>query len=368
MVLGVVLGLLLSLTSGYLIAQTSCCGGPAPDHSGLPGSYGVNGSYNPLFPRSSALTTAYNGGFRWVRIYIPWGDVQTTSSPDPANWNWGAVDAAINRAYQAGFSILVSFRNVPDWANNGVTPRDNACNGNNDNLDEDIPPASETYFKTFVRETVRRYTAAVRAWELWNEPDLCNFWRGSPDDWRRLILVPGYQGIVESGCVATIVAPGISGVGGGVVSKLDDFLTHTENGQKVLDVPIDVYSFHRYGSVATVKNMLDNADPYFRCTADGTKCTSQYWLTEFGYDDSNSELCHVCSWGHLSGQGPGDAAIDIYRHCWDNTNWCFKAFYWDLINENAPPVQGCNCDTALLNPDGTARTRFNTLSNWILGP
>jgi len=279
------------------------------------------------------------------------------------------LDQAITLASSKGFSILASFRDVPTWANQGVIPNDTACGGHGFLEEVDIPhdtPTGAADFQTFVAAVVNRYGGFVRAWELWNEPDLCGFWRGSAEQWRRLVLIPGYQGIVGTGLPATIVAPGISGVGGGIKNHLDDFLTRYDavSNTQVLEVPIDVYSFHRYASPADVKTSLENADEYFRCTADGAHCTDVYWLTEFGYDNQ-SQNCGVCWWGNPS--DAGNAAVEVYDHCYNHTRFCFKAFYWDLISSSDPPQVDCNCDTSLLNfSDGTPRGRFDTISDYLL--
>src|SRR5262249_15353947 len=137
------------------------------------------------------------------------------------------------------------------------------------------------------------------------------------------------------------------------------------------------YSFHRYASVDSIKATMDNADPYSRCTPDGQHCLGAYWLTEFGYSDT-TQRCWVCGWGSLPNTvGPGDAAVDIFKHCLSNQTYCTKAFYYDLIDPHSPPTgtpsDPCDCDTALLNSvdgssgtPGAARGRFTTISNYLL--
>jgi hypothetical protein len=353
--------LLLGAMSVALVGASSSCEPPnSPSLWGFNEGLGVGAT-------DADLRTAYAGGFRWVRITVSWDSIQPSADAPPDSWNWASLTEQISPAYSAGLSILLTFYDVPTWASVGSTTG-GGCNGDGARPTS-TPPNSPDHFLAFISEVAKRYGPFVRGWELWNEPNRCNFFNGSPQQYRDMILVPGVQGIRASGYPATILAPGIAGGVGpsGLKSELDKYLTYVDvsSGNRYLAAPIDIYSFHAYDSVSTVRAMLDTADTYTRCTADASKCLVTYWLTEFGYDP-NTQRCWVCSWGSPYPESAANAAIDVFSYCARANSLCWKAFYYDLVDSNSPPTPNCDCDVALYNSDHTPRTRFSTISQYLL--
>ncbi|MCW5893126.1 MAG: hypothetical protein KIT14_21635 [bacterium] len=315
---------------------------------------------------------------------ISWASVQPNGTDPVAQWVWGPTDAAIAQAWAAHLSILITFANVPPWASQPGTNAE--CVGAVKPGSTPNPPANNQHFLNFTLEVAKRYGSFVRAWELWNEPDRCNYFRGTAQQYQDLILIPGWFGITLSGAPSMIVAPGISAPHGNIKATLDRYLTHKVGSQRFLTVPLEAFTFHRYDRVADVKHTMDTAETYERCTQDGA-CVRRYWLTEFGYDNS-PQRCHICSWGNPT-QGPGNAAVNIFQYCGRTASNCFKAFYYNLINLVDPAFRicatgtsTCSCDTALLNANnvcapngnglqpsptaGQPRARFTTISQYLL--
>jgi hypothetical protein len=61
--------------------------------------------------------------------------------------------------------------------------------GNADQLSPGALPNPQNYWAMFVYTAVARYHGRIQNWEIWNEPDLNQFWVGSVTDYARLLKV-----------------------------------------------------------------------------------------------------------------------------------------------------------------------------------
>ncbi len=71
------------------------------------------------------------------------------------------------------------------------------------------PPADLEAWKRYVTNIVSRYEDVVRAWEVWNEPDLQAFWVGTPTQYAELLAVT-YETVGRADPTATVVLGGLS--------------------------------------------------------------------------------------------------------------------------------------------------------------
>ena len=337
---------LVSLLLG-IVASASAQGPPELDSP-----FGVN---QPPWasPPSNGIAMAYEAGFRWMRLFLDWDQIEQTQG----SYQWGEYGQRIRDAHAQGFAVIAVLHNTPDWAHGQSCGDCVSCSENNSIA---WPPTDASYFYNFAREAALTFSSEVHAWELWQEVNHCAQWKGKPKDYRQMILKPGYDAVKSADPTDVVVAPGISQQPS--AANLDPWLTYYSDAQqkRFLTRPIDIYSFHRYGAVATVKNAIDVAQAYFRCTVDG-ECLDDFWLTEFGY--SSAQGCGSCGWGEPA--DPGVAATQVLDHC---TGYCKKAFYWDLAGDDLPCTNGNpTCDYALVAPDGSLRPKFCTLQEHITG-
>jgi polysaccharide biosynthesis protein PslG len=129
------------------------------------GSYILN---EPQADLDADYQTAASAG-RWVRSDCMWSDVQ---SGGPAAWNWTRVDRWVDAATTRGLSVLMVLTFTPGWARvAGAT-------------DDHYEPAAANYgaFAEFCRQAVLRYSPrGVRHYEIWNEPNVPQFWKPRPN-------------------------------------------------------------------------------------------------------------------------------------------------------------------------------------------
>ncbi|MGD8634779.1 MAG: cellulase family glycosylhydrolase, partial [Anaerolineales bacterium] len=118
---------------------------------------GVQATSPGMFLNGGAtLSTA---GANFVRLLISWEGLAPTDI-DPEDYDWTALDNAMDLAVSEGYEVVAELDHNPDWAASWERGPVNCV------------PLSR--FTDFVDAVVTRYSAApynVKYWEVYNEPD-----------------------------------------------------------------------------------------------------------------------------------------------------------------------------------------------------
>jgi hypothetical protein len=96
-------------------------------------------------------------GLAWVKLQIPWKDVE----PEQGIYDWTAWDATVDAYAAAGVKVLLTIPKAPDWAR--PAEDDKSVEG---------PPADPAAYARFVGAVAGRYRGKVQAIEVWNEQNL----------------------------------------------------------------------------------------------------------------------------------------------------------------------------------------------------
>lgn len=157
--------LALALAGAALLA--GCCPrGPVTPHPAAVGS----GLYldRTLFDRNrrdTIISLAAEAGLHWTREEFLWEGVE----PAPGAFNeslLGRHDARVEKLTAAGIRILGLLDYGVEWSTGGGAPS------------TDEQRADFARYAAFMAE---RYRGVITHWEVWNEPNLEKFWRGTPD-------------------------------------------------------------------------------------------------------------------------------------------------------------------------------------------
>jgi GH35 family endo-1,4-beta-xylanase len=142
---------------------------------------------NEYEQREESLRAIRGISFAYVRVDIPWKDVQ----PAPDAWRWDNLDSVVKLAQSQDIKILAVLLAPPDWA----FPADRHI----------------TEWKKFLDALVARYGDTIKAWEIWNELNVPHFWpESSPLSGYVNILKTSYQIIKANSPDAVVVLAGMA--------------------------------------------------------------------------------------------------------------------------------------------------------------
>ncbi len=99
---------------------------------------------------------------KWIKLQVRWADVE----PEPGQYNWDALDVALNLAQEYGVNVMLSVVTAPDWAREPGNQR----------LDEVGPPADPQDYANFLITMLYRYPGQIHAIEVWNEMNIDREW------------------------------------------------------------------------------------------------------------------------------------------------------------------------------------------------
>jgi hypothetical protein len=294
------------------VSRGSTSGYRAADHN----QYGVNNEYGMVNFSIEHVGASHVGqgdtvhrlvreaGVGWVRYWLSWEIVQSTSDPNPANWNWAQADYDIDTAVAQGLNVYVTIQGAPAWAHdgkpsyswlhcytqaNGIDGFDNSRPGcgaaGTAHAVAPFDPAGgnqSANWKHFVREAVRRYSDRVKHWGFWNEPNEKHFWPENSEATCGGRLLSLVDKVIQPAREAALsVNPGIVIVGPDEYhpDAVEHFLRIEHDGLPACGRPptgrlFDVLSLHAYnigangGALASIHTKMA---PYFR---------REVWLTE----------------------------------------------------------------------------------------
>ncbi|MCK4316898.1 MAG: hypothetical protein KAX24_14115, partial [Anaerolineae bacterium] len=149
------------------------------------------------------LQLVHDAGFGWIKQHVGWRDVEGAAK---GAFNWYFTDRIIADAEQLGLNVLFRLDREPVWT---VPPEGtHADNG---------PPENPQDFGDFCHALAGRYRGRVRAYQVWNEPNLAREWGGwVPDPVGYVELLRAcYIGIKTADPDALVISAGLAPTGNG---------------------------------------------------------------------------------------------------------------------------------------------------------
>ncbi|BCX05598.1 MAG: hypothetical protein KatS3mg053_3536 [Candidatus Roseilinea sp.] len=165
---------------------------------------GVNFANYYKAPGVRAYADMRHAGASHDRITFDWFRLQPMPGPFTVTVA-AAYDALLADAATAGIETLGVLIGAPEWASDPELDGGAYRLPRNLDLPWDDP---NNYWGQFVYQVVTRYRDHVRAWEVWNEPNLDEFWPASPQLYARLLQV-AYQAAKAADPATTVVLGGI---------------------------------------------------------------------------------------------------------------------------------------------------------------
>lgn len=251
-----------------------------------------------------AIALAHDAGAGWVRLSCGWQRIE----PQNNQWKFNSCDALIAAVRNAGMEIVFQLNTANQWCTTAPTTETGLAER------ELYPPCDYKEYRDFVHHVVSRYgprsnnlgngygRAAVRHWEVWNEPDLRFYWRMPPPrpqtdaagEYARLLDV-AHDAIKNADPVAVVLLGGLA-LGGGSVDPLF-FQKIMADPQHPAGGNFDIANFHTYENRAGAVAKLQQV----KAQAGGRPV----WITEFGYSS-------LPAYQRLAQYGTGEAGQAAY--------------------------------------------------------
>jgi hypothetical protein len=161
--------------------------------------------------------------------------------PSRGVFAWDALDRAVSRAESAGQEVLLVLGGTPKWAAVGPAPGSEFAG-----VGSSMPMTDPVFFDEYVRAVVQRYGGRISAYQIWNEGNIKEFWRGTPEFLADL-TARAYNIIKPLQPGATVVA---ASTGSRWVKGFTEFFPDYLTALGKLNWPIDAYSVHLYPTAA----------------------------------------------------------------------------------------------------------------------
>ena len=216
-------------------SETLAAINPAPPSTAVPQAY-----FGMHFNRADTAWPRVSNTIGSVRIWdagnnrngsgvgAQWADM----SPALGHYNWSALDARVAAALANTADIVYTLGGrTPQWA----SARPDAFSPYGPG--QCVEPKSDQVWQDWIRTIATRYKGKIKLWEVWNEPDIADFYCGTPDKLVDLAR-QAYVVLKQVDPANRVLSPGFSGYQG--PGYLDYYLAQG-GGQYA-----DILSYHFY--------------------------------------------------------------------------------------------------------------------------
>ena len=137
-------------------------------------------------------------GFSWAKVNFGWREIEGAGK---GVFDWSRTDEIVRMAAENDIDLVIRVDHQPAWAGGGFP-----VNG---------PPDDYQDLADFFTAMATRYRGRVRAYQVWNEPNLAREWGGrlpDPGQYAKLLRVC-YQAIKAADPNAMVISAGLSPTG-----------------------------------------------------------------------------------------------------------------------------------------------------------
>jgi hypothetical protein len=142
-----------------------------------------------------------------------------------------------------------------------------------------------------MKQLASRYRGKILSWELWNEPDLAEYWQGTAAEFAALVKA-GAAAVREGDPNAVIVLGGMSHGPGPFFDELIN--------QHHLERWVDVIAYHGYPESwdeDRAETVFADRTAKMHSYITATRQPLDLWLNEMGYADYRYQPAHASTWG-----------------------------------------------------------------------
>lgn len=288
-------------------------------------------------------------GISSVRVDANWRLVQPTG---PSDFQWTALDQEVRSIRAAGMSVDLIIDGCPSWA---AIP--SAVN------EMFAQPKSSAQYATWAAEVAARYRAVgVRYFEIWNEPNINEFWRPQPNPAAYTAdLVAAYASIKKVDSTAIIISGGLApaadnGIDYNPVTFLAEMYADGAKGSfdYVGDHPYSYPVLPDTYNVGSAWSEMYETNPSIRSVmeANGDSST-KVWITEFGAPSTGRHNVSPTVESEILTQALAYAS---------KTDWIAAFYIYTWRDTTATPKPDGSTSFGLENFNGTPKPAFYAVS------
>jgi hypothetical protein len=284
------------------------------------------------------------GTLRLWDSYNSWPNVE----PQKGHWDFSRMDQYISSAESHGVEVLLPLGLSPTWASARPTEPSGYGPGNA------AKPEHSSDWQEYVRQVATRYRGRVHAYEIWNEPNLPDFFTDPPETMLELAR-EAYQILKDVDGSVIVVSPSATSVSG--VEWLSRYLKLGGGAY------CDVIGFHLYVTPAAPEAMVDLAQKVKSVMAENRMADKPLWNTESGWFIENRQTEVKPGKGSSSRVLTLDEASAYVARCYV-LNWAlgisrFYFYSWDSEVGGLTEQDGNT-----LKPPSKA---YAEIENWLVG-
>jgi len=304
------------------------------------------------------LKLVKEASFTWAKQIFGWRDIEGAGK---GIFDWSRTDRIVEQAERYGIDLVVRVDHQPQWAGGGYP-----TNGPPDNYED---------YGDFVYALASRYKGRIRAYEVWNEPNLAREWGGrTPNaaEYVRLLKI-AYRRIKEADPKAMVISAGLTPTGTQPPEAIPDDVYLEQMYQAGAKGYFDVLGAHGAGYKAPPEmnptEVASNPEYggqrffCFRRVEDLRAIMVKYGdadkqvaILEFGW---TSDPVHPSyAWHAVSEEQKADYFVRAYR--WAKENWSPWIGVMSLIYIADPDWTPQNEQYwwSITDPDGTPRLAY----------
>lgn len=286
------------------------------------------------------IAQAADLGATWIRIGVSW----RLQEPLPGKWDEGwyllALDELVKYVASKGLNVLLMLAETPCWASSDP----NKDCGRVESYNKWYPTYDPRLYAIALGFLVDRYGDQIYAWEVWNEPNMSNFWGGSSNDVEdnaadyvamleaahRQVKGIDPDAIVLGGSLAGADVEYLEAMYAGAKDFFDALALHPYSGTQPPDGCDDPRWSYQCGVEAIREAMLGHGDE------------SQIWFTEIG-------------WPSFEGyQGVGEKQAEYLTQAFEIAKeWDYvpTIIWYDLVDDSETHPDNREGYFGLLDPD-----------------
>ncbi len=263
------LGAVLALAGAGLLAVADGPGRERPLRAlavGIGEDYASNRRTRDAARRD--LDACRRAGAPVLRISFSWSEME----PEPGKYDFAFWDEVVPMAVnEYGLRLIPYVCYTPGWAS--TRPESDAV--------WTTPPRDLAAFGRFVGALVARYKGRIHSWEIWNEPDIPEFWTGTTQEYAALVA-EGSRAVRRADPTARVVLGGIA--------RRPEFLRELLRDEGVSPL-IDVVNCHSYfetwhdGTIEGLPSYLGLIAGIIDDHGNG----QELWMAEVGYSSYRPE-------------------------------------------------------------------------------